>query len=119
MAYTHTNKAQIVCTADPIDADATDWIFFSYQDWLRTHETITAHTATIEGGTIITNSTLIGTVTDSLGVAYTHSYGVKFSVTSGATQVKITHRITSTVTGSPDLGRTNIDHTAVMKVKTL
>ena len=119
MAYIHNNKRPVVLSADPIDADATDWIFFSYQDWLRTHETITVHDATIEGGTIVTDSTLIGTVTDSLGDSYTNSYGVEFSVTSGATQVKITHRVTSTVTGSPDLGRTNIDHTAIIKVKTL
>ncbi len=119
MAYTHTNKAKITCTNDPIDADATEWVFFSYQNWLRANETITAHAATIVGGTIVTASTLIGTVVDSLGVSYTHSYGVEFSVTAGATQVEITHRITSTVTGTPDLGRTNIDHTAILKVKTL
>ena len=119
MAYIHTNKGQIICSSDPIDPDATDWVFFSYQNWLRTNESITAHDASIEGGTIVTDSTLIGIVVDSLGVSYTNSYGVKFSVTPGATQVKITHRITSTITGSPDLGRTNIDHTAVIKVKTL
>jgi hypothetical protein len=117
MAYIHTNKAPVTLVSDPIDVDSTDWVFFSYQDWLRTNETITTHTALIEGGTIVTNSTFLGTVVDSLGVSYTNSYGVKFSVTSGALQVKITHRITSTVSGSPDLGRTNIDHTAIIKNK--
>jgi hypothetical protein len=119
MAYVHTNKAPITLAADPVDPDGTDWIFFSYQDWLRANETITAHTALISGGTIVTQSTLIGTVVDTLGVSYTNSYGVQFSVTAGATQVEITHRKTSTVTGSPDIGRTNIDHTAILKVKTL
>jgi hypothetical protein len=119
MAYTHTNAVKVTCTNDPVDADSTDWIYFSYQNWLRTGETITAHSAIIDGGTIVTASTSLGTVKDSLGVSYTNSYGVEFSVTAGATKVTITHRITTTVSGSPDLGRTNIDHSAVLPVKVL
>ena len=119
MAYTHTNKAQITCANDPIDADATEWVFFSYKNWLRTNESITTHTALIQGGSIVTDSTSIGTIVDSLGVSYPHSYGVQFTVSPGAIEVKITHRITSTISGVPDLGRTNIDHTAILKVKAL
>ncbi len=119
MAYTHNNKAKVVCASDPIDQDATDWVFFSYQDWLRTNETITEHSALIDGGALVTDSTSLGTVIDSLGVAYTESYGVEFSVTSGSTKVKITHRVSTVVSGSLDLGRTNIDHTIVLPVKEL
>lgn len=119
MAYTHTNVVKVTCSADPIDQDATDWVFFSYQNWLRTNETITKHDALIDGGTIVTNSTSLGTVVDSLGTSYTHSYGVKFSVTSGATKVTITHRVSTSVSGSIDIGRTNIDHSVVIPVKVL
>lgn len=119
MAYTHTNRVKLVCNADPVDADATEWIYFSYQNWLRTNESISVHDASIDGGTIVTDSTYLGTVVDSLGVSYTHTYGVEFSVTSGASKVSITHRITTTVSGTPDLGRTNIDHTVVLPVEEL
>lgn len=119
MAYTHTNAVKVTCKADPVDADSTDWIYFSYKDWLRDGETITAHTALIDGGTIVTQSTSLGTVKDSLGTSYTNSYGVEFSVNAGATRVTITHRVTTSVSGTPDLGRTNIDHSAVLPVKVL
>ncbi len=117
MAYIHTNKGPVTLSADPIDPDSIEWVYFSYQNWLRTNETITTHTALISGGAIVTNSTFLGTVVDSLGVSFTNGYGVKVSVTPGATQVKVTHRITTTVSGSPDLGRINIDHTAKIPVK--
>lgn len=122
MAYVHTNKAPITLVNDPVDPDSTDWVYFSYQNWKRTNETITAHSALIEGGTIVLHadltSTYIGTVIDSLGVSYTDCYGVHYSVI-GPTELKITHRVNSSVTGTPDLGRTNIDHTVVIKVKSL
>jgi hypothetical protein len=117
MAYIHNNRRIVTLTNDPIDSDSTDWVYFSYQDWLRTNETITTHDASIVGGAIVTDSTAVGSVVDSLGDTYTNCYGVKFSVSAGATKVTITHRITSTISGSPDLGRTNIDHTAVIPVK--
>lgn len=119
MAYIHNNRRQPLCVADPIDPDSTDWAYFSYQDWLRANETITTHIASIVGGTIVTDSTYVGSMTDSLGVTYTNVYGVKFSVTTGSTQVTITHRVTSTVSGSPDLGRKNIDHSIIIPVVTL
>lgn len=119
MAYRHNNRDVVICHSDPIDPDSTDWVFFSYQNWLRAFETITTHIALITGGSIVTDSTFIGDVTDSLEVTYTNVYGIEFSVTAGATQVAITHRVTSTISGSPDLGRTGIDHTAIIQVKPL
>lgn len=119
MAYVHSNKGIVTFSRDPIDPDSTDWVYFSYQEWLRTHETITAHDASISGGTIETDSTSLGTITDSLGDSYTNTYGVEITPSAGVTEVVITHRVTSTVTGSPDLGRTNIDHTIKIPVRTL
>lgn len=119
MAYTHNNKSIVTFSRDPIDQDSTDWVYFSYQNWLRTGESITVHDAIITGGTIETDSTALGTVTDSLGGSYTNTYGVEFTPSSGSSEVIITHRVTSTVSSSPDLGRTNIDHTVKIPVKTL
>jgi hypothetical protein len=119
MSYTHSKKAPVVLSNDPIDPDGTDWVYFSYGNWLRDGETITSHSALISGGTIVTASTYLGDMTDSEGTAFTQVYGVEFSVTAGATQVTITHRKSTTTTGTVDLGRTNIDHSAVLKVKTL
>lgn len=119
MSYTHSGKTPIVLSNDPVDADGIDWVFFSYGDWLRTGETITESSAAIVGGEIETDSTYLGTMIDSDGVSYNNCYGVQFSVISGATQVEITHRVTTTVTGIVDLGRTDIDRTAIIKVKRL
>ena len=119
MAYIHNRRTPVIMAADPIDPNSTDWIFFSYQNWLRTDESISAHAATIKGGTIVTASTLLGSMTDSDGTAFTNVYGVKFSVTEGAKRVVIHHRITTTTTGAVDLGRTNIDTTAIIPVVSL
>ena len=116
MAYIHNRRTPVIMAADPIDPNSTDWVFFSYQNWLRTGESISAHAATIEGGTIITASTLLGSMTDSDGTAFTNVYGVEFSVTDGAKRVIIRHRITTTTTGALDLRRTNIDTTAIIPV---
>jgi hypothetical protein len=119
MAYRHNNRDVVICYSDPIDPDSTDWVFFSYQNWKRPFETITENKALITGGTVVTDSVFIGDVVDSLGNIYTDTYGVEFSVTAGATQVAITHRVDSSVSGSPNLGRTHIDHTAIIQVKPL
>jgi hypothetical protein len=119
MAYTHSNKGIVTFSRDPIDPDSTDWVYFSYQEWLRTGETITTHDASISGGTIETDSTSLGTVTDSLGISYTNTYGVEITPSSGSSEVIVTHRVTSTIAGLPDLGRTNIDHTIKIPVRTL
>lgn len=117
--YTHTKKSPVVLKNDPIDPDGTDWIYFSYGDWLRAGETVTAHSAEVNGGSIVTDSTYLGDMTDSEGTALTEVYGVKFSVAAGATQVIVTHRKSTTTTGAVDLGRLNIDHSALISVKSL
>jgi hypothetical protein len=119
MSYTHTNAKPVTLKNDPVDPDSTDWIYFSYGNWLTAGETISAHSATASGGTIVTDSTYLGTMADSDGVSHDDVYGVKFSVASGATQVTITHRVSTTTSGAVDLGRTDIDHSALMAVKSL
>lgn len=119
MSYTHDNKKPVVLKNDPVDPDGTDWVYFSYGDWLRSGETITAHSGIVTGGTLITDSTYLGTRVDSEGASFDEVYGVQFSVDADATQVTVTHRKSTTTTGSVDLGRLNIDHSAVLQVKTL
>lgn len=119
MAYTHPKIVPAVLKNDPVDPDGTDWVYFSYGEWLRSGETISSHSALCEGGTIATDSTYLGAMTDSEGAAFTEVYGVQFSVTSGATTVTVTHRKTTTTDGSVNLGRVNIDHSAVLMVKSL
>lgn len=123
MAYVHNGREPVILVQNPIDADGTDWIYFVYGSppgrcWLRTGETILAgHTALITGGTIVTQSTYIGTVTGQDGVTYYEVYGVQFSVSAGAQNVAITHRVSTTlINGAVDLGRLNIDHTGIVEV---
>lgn len=119
MSYTHDGKKQVIAKNDPVDPDGIDWAFFAYDDWLRTDETITSHSALIQGGVIETDSTFLGNVVDPDGTVYTQCYGVEFSVEPGATQVVITHRVSTTVAGAVDLGRTDIDRSVVIPVKEL
>ena len=119
MSYTHNNRAPIVLTADPVDPNSTDWIYFTYQNWLRSGESITTHSASIVGGTMVTASTPLGTVDDADGVSYTNVFGVQFSVSAGSTEVKISHRVTTTTTGAIDLGRKSMDHTVIIPVRHL
>jgi len=119
MAVLHTSKRPVVIRAAPIDPDSTDWVFFSYEDWLRVGETIVSHEAVVSGGTIVTDSVYIGDLTDQDGNTYQHTYGVQFSVGQGACEVSITHRISTTTADSPALPRLNIDHTATVPVVSL
>jgi hypothetical protein len=119
MAYTHNKLNVITFNRDPLDPDSTDWFFFSYQNWLRTGETITEHSAEIENGTIVTDSVSVDTVTDSEGNSYTDCYAVEISPAARATSVTLTHRVTTTTTGVTDLGRTDIDHSMIIPVKHL
>jgi hypothetical protein len=119
MSYIHTGKTPIVLSNDPVDPDSNDWLFFSYQDWLRDGETITEHTAVVTNGSIVTDSTYLGTMTDDNGTEFNEVYGVEFAVNSGAKKVTVTHRVTTTTVGGVDLGRTAIDHSAVLSVLSL
>lgn len=119
MSYIHNGREPVFLRNDPIDPDGIDWFFFCYENWLRDNETITTHTASISGGTIVTNSTSIGNMTDTDGTIKTNCYGVKISAASGATQVTLTHRVTTTVAAAVDIGRTTIDKTIIIPVRTL
>lgn len=118
MAYTHDGKKPVVLKSDPIDADSTDWVYFVYDNWLTTGETITSHSATITGGTIETASTSVGPITLD-GIEYQTVYAVEIKPSSGSTQIAVTHRVSTTKAGAVDLGRTSIDHTAVLNVVSL
>ena len=119
MAVTHASRHPVVIKAAPIDPDSTDWVFFSYEDWLRLGETIVSHEAIIVGGTIVTDSAFIGDLTDLDDNTYSNTYGVQFSVDEGECQVSITHRISTATTDSPSLSRLNIDHTVTVPVVSL
>lgn len=119
MSYTHDNRKPITLRNDPIDPDGSDWLFFSYGDWLRTGESITDHAAYITDGTISTDSIYVGTMTDSEGAVFNDVYGVQFSAEPLATSVTVTHRVSTETTGDLDLGRLDIDHSAIIKVTDL
>lgn len=119
MAYTHGKNKPAVLKNDPVDADGTDWVYFSYGAWLRAGETVTSHSALCEGGTVVTDSTYLGDVPDTDGTVFAEVYGVQFSVDADATTVTVTHRKTTQTAGAVDLGRLNIDHSATMTVKVL
>lgn len=117
MSYAHRNSGPVMLTMDPIDADSTDWVFFSYQGWLRADETITSHSASIVGGTLVSASAYIGSMTDADGATYEHVYGFQVKPTIGAPHMLVTHRVSTSTSGSTNLGRTNIDHSAIIPVR--
>ncbi len=119
MAYIHDGRKPVNSKNDPIGPDGTDWVFFHYDDWLRDGETITSHEGLITGGTIVTDSTYLGTMTADDGIEYLQTYGIEISVTEGATSVTLTHRVSTTTVGAVDLGRTDIDRSVIIPVRTL
>ena len=84
MSYTHDKKKPIFFKNDPVDPDGTDWVYFSYGDWLREGESVTAHSAIVTGGVLVTDSTYLGDMTDSEGTTFTECYGVQISVSADA-----------------------------------
>lgn len=119
MSYTHDGRRPVTLRNDPIDPNSTDWFFFSYENWLRTDETITGHSAIVSGGEIETDSVYLGTMVDDDDVSHDEVYGVQVSVTEGATSLTVTHRVTTETSGAVDLGRVDIDHSIVVPVVTL
>lgn len=119
MSYEHKGRLPVTLVFDPIDPDGTDWFFFCYEDWLRQNETISSHEAVVVGGTIITDSTSLGTVVDEDGISHNAVFGVQVSVDEGSSSLTITHRVTTTTAGDVDIGRISIDHSIVVPVKTL
>lgn len=117
MAYVHDGKKPVVSKNDPIDEDGIDWQFFFWDNWLRPGETIIAHSANIDGGTIVTDSTYLGTMIDDEGNSHDQTYGVEYSATKGARFVTLTHRVSTSTTGAVDLGRTDIDRSVVVPVR--
>lgn len=119
MSYTHNGRQAVELYKDPIDLDATDWVFFIYEDWLRDNETIVYHSASVTGGSIVTDSVYIGAMTDQDGTAHTGVYGVQINVSGGFDEVRVTHRVSTSTTDNTDLGRLNIDHTVLIPIELL
>lgn len=119
MSYTHTGRAPVVITRQPIDADSTDWVYFVYEDWLRQDEVITESSATVVGATLETDSTYIGEMVDEDGVTHTDVYGVQITPDADSVEVTITHRVSTETVGAIDLGRLNIDRTVTIAVEVL
>ena len=119
MAYVHTGKSPVRFKNDPVDPDSTVWVYFALGEWLRAGETVSAHEGLAVGGEIETQSTFLGAMEDSEGVEYTDVYGIQVSVAAGATEVQVTLRVSTTTIGTVDLGRLNIDRTAIIPVKEL
>lgn len=119
MSYTHDGKRPVTLRNDPIDPNSTDWFFFTYENWLRTDESIVEHSALVSGGQIETDSVYLGTMVDDDGVSHNEVYGVQVSVTEGTTRLTVTHRVSTETSGALDLGRLDIDHSVVVPVVTL
>ena len=119
MSYIHDAKRPVTLRSHPIDPNSTDWVVFSYGTDLLSTESITAHSALIDGGTIVTDSVYLGDMTDEEGNEHTECYGVQFSVTEGSSSVSVTHRTSRSIAGAPVLSRLAIDRTAVIPVKSL
>lgn len=123
MSYIHTGKRPIVFSDDPIDPDSTDEVFFVLDNWLRDEllETLVegSHSATATGATIVTQPRSVGPMVDSEGTTYQQVYAVRFTVTSGATEVTIAYRKSTITSGLVNLGRTNHDHTVRIPVRSL
>jgi hypothetical protein len=118
VSYIHRNRGSVYAVKDPIDPDSTDWVFFVYEDWLRLTEVITEHSASIVNGTIETDSVYIGTMMDAAGTTYNEVYGVQFTPDANATEVTVTHRVTTSTVDTVDLARIDIDHTIIIPVET-
>lgn len=118
MAYTHHGRKPVTLSGDPIDLDSTDWVYFIYDFWLTEGETITANSTLIEGGTIETASTSVGPITLD-GVTYQTVYAVEVKPSADSAQLAVTHRVSTSKAGAVDLGRTDIDRTALINVTSL
>ena len=118
MAYTHDGRKPVQLKSDPIDPDSTDWFFFHLDPLLRDGESVVSASAFATGGTIETDATFLGAVTDG-GVTYSQTYGVEASPEAGATELQVTFRFSTSTGGAVNLGRTNLDFTIRVAVNHL
>lgn len=115
MAYTHEKKRPVFFKNDPADSNGTDWYYCSIGDWLRPGESVSVYSGIVSNGVMDTDSTYLGTMLDSEGVSYDEVYGIQ--ATPGASgQMTVTWRFTTTTTGSVDLGRVDMDFSAVVPI---
>ena len=119
MSYTHSGAQPVYLAKYPLDVDSTDWVYFTYEDWLRPHEVIIASSALVDGAEIITESTLIGDMMDEDGVNHTDVYGVQIKPDADSVEVTLTHRVSSNLEVQPNLSRLDIDRTVIIPVEVL
>ena len=119
MAYTHDGKNPVVLIDDPMSVGSTDWVFFVLGGFLRANETVSAHAATATGGTLVTDSTYLGSVTDPCGNTYLEVYGVEVEAPVSPTTIVVVFTFSTTVSGLVDFGRTDISRTVRIPVRTL
>lgn len=119
MSYKHSGAAPVIISKHPLDPDSTDWIYFVYEDWLRTDETITASSAVVTGAEMVSDSTLIGDAEDEDGVTHSNVYGVQVKPSADSFEVTIAHRVSTETSGPIDLGRLDMDRTVTISVETL
>lgn len=121
--YIHGGKTPVTLKNDPADPDGSDWVFFCYggyldngaivKRWLRSDETITANTALISGGNVVTDSTYVGTLIEG-GVEMYEVYGVQFEFLPESRIVVVTHRVSTATSGAVNLARLKMDRSVVI-----
>lgn len=119
MAYTHDGKNPVVLVDDPMSVGSTDWVFFVLGGFLRANETVSAHAATATGGTLVTDSTYLGSVTDPCGNTYLEVYGVEVEAPAIPTTITVVFTFSTTVSGDVDIGRTDVSRTVRIPVRVL
>lgn len=119
MSYIHDGKGPVVLADDPMSVGSADWVLFVLGGFLRENETVSAHSATVTGGDLVTASTYLGSVTDPCGNTYSEVYGVKVEAPVSPTTIVVVFTFSTTVSGLVDFGRTDISRTVRIPVRTL
>lgn len=120
MSYIHKGLQPVEFYKNPINPDATDWVYFTYEDWLRADENIITSSATVQGCELVTDSVHVGTILDDEGVEHIHVYAVQITPSANSQNAVVTHRITTQTMGYVvNLGRFDIEHTVSIPVEVL
>lgn len=119
MSYQHRGTQPVLLSKNPLDPDSTDWIYFTYEEWLRPFESIVAHSAFATGAEVVTDSISIGNMYDEDGDMHTKVYAVQVKPLESSVEVVLTHRVTTETSTSPDQPRIDIDRTVVIPVEVL